>query len=134
MPTHTHRSNSQTRTIHPKQPSDFARWLSRNRDRASEVWLVFYKKTSGRQRVAYKHALQQALCCGWIDSRIKSMDAERFTVRFTPRKPGSPWSKRNLKLAEALLESGRMTKAGIAALPLQLRRKATAFGKCPAMD
>lgn len=91
--------------------------------------MVFYKKTSGRQTVAYKHALQDALCYGWIDSRVKSMDAERFTVRFTPRKPGSPWSKRNLKLAEALLESRRMTEAGIAVLPLRLRRKARSVSR-----
>lgn len=109
----------------PKQPGDFARWLARNRDRVAEVWLVFYKKTSGRQIVAYKHALQEAMCYGWIDSRVKRVDADRFMVRFTPRKPGSPWSKRNLNLAEALLQSGKMTKAGIGVLPLRLRRKAT---------
>ena len=92
---------------------------------ASEIWLVFYKKTSGRQTVAYKHALQDALRYGWIDSRVKSIDPDRFMVRFTPRKPGSPWSKRNLTLAETLLQSGRMTEAGIAVLPPRLRRKAS---------
>jgi len=112
------------KNLHPKQPGDFARWLARNHDRATEVWLFFYKKTSGRQTVAYKHALQEALCYGWIDSRVKSADAERFTVRFTPRKPGSPWSRRNLTLAEALLLSGRMAEAGIAVLPSRLRQKA----------
>jgi len=111
------------KTLHPKKPGDFERWLARNHDRATQVWLVFYKKTSGSQTVAYKNALQEALCHGWIDSRVKSIDAERFTVRFTPRQPGSPWSKRNLKIAKALLQSGRMTEAGIAALPLQLRRR-----------
>jgi uncharacterized protein YdeI (YjbR/CyaY-like superfamily) len=121
--------NWDVRSLHPKQPGDFARWLARNRDRAAEVWLVFYKKTSGRQTVAYKHALQEAMRYGWIDSRVKSMDAERFTVRFTPRMPGSPWSKRNLKLAEALLESGKMTKAGLAALPPRLRRKASSVSR-----
>ncbi len=112
------------KSLRPKQSGDFARWLTRNCDVASEVWLVFYKQTSGRQTVAYKHALQEAMCYGWIDSRVKSLDTERFMVRFTPRKPGSPWSKRNLKFAEALLESGRMTKAGIGVLPLRLRRNA----------
>lgn len=111
------------KTLRPKQPGDFARWLARNRARASEVWLVFYKKTSGAQRVAYTHALQEAMCYGWIDSRVKSIDKERFTVRFTPRKPGSAWSGRNLKLAKALLGNGSMTKAGRAVLPLRLRRK-----------
>jgi uncharacterized protein YdeI (YjbR/CyaY-like superfamily) len=90
---------------------------------------VSYKKTSGRQTVAYKHALQDALCYGWIDSRVKSIGPERFTMRFTPRKPGSPWSKRNLTLAETLLQSGRMTEAGIAVLPPRLRRKASGVSR-----
>jgi uncharacterized protein YdeI (YjbR/CyaY-like superfamily) len=110
------------RSLHLKQPGDFARWLARNGARATQAWLIFYKKTSGKQTVAYKHALQEALCYGWIDSRVKSLDAEKFAVRFTPRKPGSPWSRRNLALAKALLESERMTEAGIAQLPLRLRR------------
>jgi len=116
--------NWDVRSLHPKQPGDFGRWLARNGDRATEAWIVFYKKTSGRQTVAYKHTLQEALCYGWIDSRVKTIDAEKFTVRFTPRKPGSPWSERNLKYVEALLQSKRMTEAGIAALPLRLRWKA----------
>ena len=108
----------------PKQPGGFARWLALN-PRTSEVWLVFYKKTSGKQTVAYRHCLQDAVCHEWIHSRVKSIDAGRFMVRFTPRKPGSPWSKRNLKLAEALLQSKRITEAGIAVLPLLLRRAAS---------
>jgi len=108
--------------LYPKQPGDFARWLAHNHH-ASEVWLVFYKKTSGKQRTTYKDALQEALCYGWIDSRVKSIDPQRFTVRFTPRKPGTPWSQRNVTLVKALLEGKRMTDAGIAVLPLDLRRK-----------
>jgi hypothetical protein len=57
--------------------------------------------------------------------RVKSIDEETFTVRFTPRKPCSPWSRRNLKIGEALLQSGRMTEAGIAALPIRLQGKAS---------
>ena len=53
------------RSLYPKQPGDFARWLAQN-CRASEIWLVFYKNTSGRQTVAYKHALQDALCYGVV--------------------------------------------------------------------
>jgi uncharacterized protein YdeI (YjbR/CyaY-like superfamily) len=124
------------RSLHLKQPGDFARWLARNGGRATEAWLIFYKKASGKQTVAYKHALQEALSYGWIDSRVKGLDAEKFTVRFTPRKPGSPWSRRNLALAKALLESERMTEAGIAQLPLPLRRptasKRTLRGSSPA--
>ena len=86
---------------------------------------IFYKKTSGRQTVAYKHALQDAMRYGWIDSRVRSIDPERFTVRFTLRKPGGPWSKRSLTLAETLFQSGRMTEAGIAMLSPRLRRKAS---------
>jgi uncharacterized protein YdeI (YjbR/CyaY-like superfamily) len=111
--------------LYPKRPGDFAQWLARHASRASEVWLVFQKRTSGRQTVAYKDALQEALCYGWIDSRVKTVDANKFSVRFTPRQPGSPWSKRNLAFAEALLRSGKMTDAGIAVLPSRLRRKAS---------
>jgi len=120
--------NCCVRNLYPKQPGDFARWLARNRV-ASEIWLVFCKKTSGRQTVAYTQALQDAVRYGWIDSRVKSIDPERFMVRFTPRKPGSPWSKRNLTLAETLLQNGRMTEAGIAVLPPRLRRKASSISR-----
>ena len=120
--------NWQVRRLRPKQRGDFARWLARNA-RASEVWLLFFKKTSGKQTIAYKDALQEAICHGWIDSRVKSLDAEQFAVRFTPRKPGSPWSGRNLQLAEALLQSGKMTEAGIASLPVHMRPRSSASSK-----
>jgi len=86
--------------------------------------LVSQKSASGKQTVAYKDALQGALCYGWIDNCVKAVDAEMFSVRPTPRRPGSPWSKRNLVFAEALLQAGKMTRAAIPVLPLRLRCKA----------
>jgi uncharacterized protein YdeI (YjbR/CyaY-like superfamily) len=113
-------------TLHPRHPRDFERWLSRYSSRVPEAWLVFQKRTSGKQTVTYRDALQEALCYGWIDSRVKTLDAERFLVRFTPRRPGSPWSKRNLAFAKALIQSGKMTPAGVAVLPSRLQHKAQA--------
>lgn len=112
------------KSLYPKRAGDFERWLSQHASRVSEVWLVFQKRTSGKQTVTYQEALLEALCYGWIDSRVKTLDRERFSVRFTARRPGSPWSKRNLAFARALLESGKMTQAGIAVLPSRLRSKA----------
>jgi len=112
--------------LYPKRPGDFARWLARHARWTPEVWLVFKKRASGKQAITYQEALQEALCYGWIDSRVKTLDAERFSVRFTARRPESPLSERNLVFAEALLQSGKMTDAGVAVLPSRLRRKAHA--------
>ena len=64
--------------LYPKRPGDFQRWLARYTSRVSEVWLVFQKRSSEKQTVTYQDALQEALCYGWIDSRVKTVDAERF--------------------------------------------------------
>jgi uncharacterized protein YdeI (YjbR/CyaY-like superfamily) len=70
--------------LYPKRLGDFAQWLARHASRPPEVWLVSQKRASGKQTVAYKDALQEALCYGWIDNCVKTVDAERFSLRFTP--------------------------------------------------
>jgi len=116
--------DTDVKTLYPKRPGDFERWLMRHASWVPEVWLVFKKRTSGKQTLTYQAALQEALCYGWIDSRVKTLEGERFSVRFTARRPGSPWNKRNLAFAKALLQCGKMTPAGIAVLPSRLRSKA----------
>lgn len=91
------------------------RWLAANHARARELWIGFYKKNSGRPSVTYPEALDEALCFGWIDGVRKRLDGERYVQRFTPRKPRSYWSAVNTTRATALIEKGRMTKAGLAA-------------------
>ena len=94
------------------------RWLRVNHHRKSGIWLVLPKKSAGGDsyRVYYNQALEEALCFGWIDSRIKPLDATRSIVRFTPRK-SSNWSLYNIDRAVELVRKRKMTKAGLKVLP-----------------
>ena len=98
-------------------PDEFRQWLDENHQTETEIWLAFFKKDSGKQTLTIVQAVEEALCYGWIQSRLKPLDAERFAVRFSPRREGSHWSLANIKRARRLIEQGRMTEAGMAALP-----------------
>jgi uncharacterized protein YdeI (YjbR/CyaY-like superfamily) len=87
-------------------------WLAANHFRKTELWLLYYKKGSGRKSVTYAEALEEALCFGWIDSTVNAVDAERYAQRWTPRKDKSLWSARNKALVARLEVEGRMTAAG----------------------
>lgn len=89
-------------------------WLSRNHDRAAGVWLVYYKLGSGRPRLAYADAVEEALCYGWIDSRPNKIDEHRYMQLFTPRKPRSGWSKLNKERIARLEAAGLIEPAGLA--------------------
>ena len=89
--------------------------LKSNRASASEVWLVYYKKHTGKPSISYIESVKEAICFGWIDGLKKRLDDERYMHRFTPRRPGSKWSPTNIKLAKELIESGLMTDAGLEA-------------------
>jgi uncharacterized protein YdeI (YjbR/CyaY-like superfamily) len=88
-------------------------WLEANSQRAPEVWLVYNKKATGRPRVAYAHAVEEAICFGWIDGKIKKLDEARFAQRFTPRNPKSKWSRTNIERARRMIREGKMTPAGL---------------------
>ena len=90
-------------------------WLDNNRDTCAEVWLVFFKKHTGAPCVAYRDAVEEAICFGWIDGLKKRIDEDRYAYRFTPRKHNSKWSPLNVSLAEKLIAEGKMTTAGRAA-------------------
>ncbi len=96
-------------------PTDLRAWLERHHAEATELWVGFYKKGSGRPSVTYHEALDEALCFGWIDGVRKNLDADSYTNRFTPRKPNSYWSRVNVRRAEELVRLGRMHPAGRAA-------------------
>jgi uncharacterized protein YdeI (YjbR/CyaY-like superfamily) len=89
-------------------------WLETNHAIASEAWLVFYKKHTGKTGVAYVEAVEEALCFGWIDSVLKTIDAEKYALRYSPRKQGSVWSESNKRRIKTLIKQGRMTEAGLA--------------------
>jgi len=90
-------------------------WLNKNHATEKEVWLAYYKKHTGKATVAYLESVKEALCFGWIDGLKRRIDDDRYAHRFTPRKPRSKWSPQNIRLAEELIGSGEMTKAGLAA-------------------
>lgn len=96
-------------------PGKLRAWFARHATRRDELWIRFYKLATGKPSVTYGEALDEALCVGWIDGLKRSLDAESYVQRFTPRRPGSYWSAINVAKAEALVAAGRMTPAGLAA-------------------
>ena len=91
----------------------FWQWLARNHDSEPEVWLKIYKKGSGQKTIDWNGAVVEALCWGWIDGIKKSFDDQAYLQRFTPRRPGSNWSKRNREHVERLIAEGRMQEPGL---------------------
>ena len=92
------------------------RWLERHHTTSPGVWLVYYKRASGKPRVEYNDAVEEALCFGWIDSRLNGIDEWRSRQLFTPRRPKSAWSASNKERVERLVAAGLMTDAGLAAI------------------
>ncbi len=96
-------------------PGDLRDWFDANHAVATELWLGYHRKSSGTPSVDWPQAVDEALCVGWIDGIRRTLDAERFVQRFTPRRKGSTWSAVNVAKVEALMREGRMRPAGIAA-------------------
>ena len=88
--------------------SEWRAWLRRNHKTAKVVWLVFYKKHTGRPRIAYNDAVEEALAFGWIDSTAKKVDEDRYAQRFTPRNPKSPYSEANVARLRAMAAKGKI--------------------------
>ena len=99
-----------------KSQDAFAKWLESNHTKSRGIWLQIAKKDSGLASVSYAEALDVALCYGWIDGQRRSLDAESFLQRFTPRGPRSLWSKVNTQKVAVLIDVGRMRAAGHAAI------------------
>lgn len=96
-------------------PQELRNWLEQNHEKQAEVWVGFYKKESGRPSVTYTEAVDEALCFGWIDGVRRSVDAQGYEVRFTPRKAKSKWSAVNVERARTLIAADRMHPAGLKA-------------------
>lgn len=102
------------KTFYPKTRVQWRNWLSKNYDKEKEIWLVCYKKATGKSTVSYNDSVEEALCFGWIDNFEKGIDLERYAIRFTPRRIGSNWSQTNIKRVEKLIKEGKMTPVGLA--------------------
>jgi uncharacterized protein YdeI (YjbR/CyaY-like superfamily) len=103
--------------------SEFRHWLAARHSTASELWVTFHKKASGKGGMTYAEALDEALCFGWIDGVRRGVDRESYTIRFTPRKPRSTWSRVNVRHAERLIADGRMQEAGLKAFESREERR-----------
>jgi uncharacterized protein YdeI (YjbR/CyaY-like superfamily) len=96
-------------------PQEFYDWLEKHHETAAEVYVGYWKKHTGKPSLTWSEAVDQALCFGWIDTRLNRIDEDRHMQRFTPRRPGSNWSKINIEKVERLTKEGRMRPAGLAA-------------------
>lgn len=94
--------------------ASWRRWLRQNHDKSKEIWVLAFKRHTGKRCVSYEEALEEAICYGWIDSRLRRIDDERHMWRFAPRKDDSVWSVSNKARAEKLIKEGRMTAHGLA--------------------
>jgi uncharacterized protein YdeI (YjbR/CyaY-like superfamily) len=101
--------------IYFSSPQEFYDWLEQNHETADEVYVGFHKQHTGKRAMSWSEAVDQALCFGWIDTRTNAIDDDRYMQRFTPRKPGSNWSKINVEKVAKLTEAGLMRPAGLAA-------------------
>lgn len=111
-------SIDKTNTFYAKDRKAWRKWLEKNHGISNGVWLIYYKKDSGKTRVSYADAVEEALCFGWIDSTLNPIDEHSYMQLFTPRKPKSGWSQLNKDRVEKLIADGLMTPAGMEKLEI----------------
>lgn len=104
-------------------PRAFRQWLSTHHQTEQALWVGYYKKASGRPSITRSESVDEALCVGWIDGIGKTIDDERYTVRFTPRRPDSNWSAVNIRRANELIRERRMRPAGRKAFETRVPEK-----------
>jgi len=112
---------------HPKTAAGWRSWLRTNHASSNGVWLIYYRASTGRRRLTWEDAVREALCFGWIDSKVKPIDDERYKQVFTPRKPKSVWSKVNKQHVDELIDAGLMTDAGLRAIEVAKDNGAWSF-------
>ena len=102
-----------TEILYVTDRNDWRAWLEENYASAREIWLIYYNKKSGISRIPYNDAVEEALCFGWIDSIVKKYDEKRAAQRFSPRRKNSRLSELNKERIRRMIQSGKMTKAGL---------------------
>ncbi len=104
------------KTLYVTNREQWRSWLAKNHDKEKEIWLVYYRKSSGKPRIPYNDAVEEALCYGWIDSMQKGIDDEKFAQRFSKRRPGSSLSAANKERIKLLIQQKKMTTYGLNAI------------------
>ena len=99
-----------SKTLYITNPKDWRKWLQANYKTEKEIWLIYYKKETGKPRIEYNDAVEEALCFGWIDSIIKTLDEEKTVQRFSPRKPKSSYSQANIERLRNLVAKKKVIK------------------------
>ena len=107
-------------TLLPTSRQEFRTWLRKHHANRTEIWLIQYKKATGKPSLDYVEAVEEAICFGWIDGFVKTIDSERYATRFTPRRPRSNWTETNKERARRMIAAGKMTAAGRKNLPEDL--------------
>jgi uncharacterized protein YdeI (YjbR/CyaY-like superfamily) len=115
--------------FYPRNRKEWRNWLQENHAKKQAVWIIYYKKKSNIPTVMYSEAVDEALCFGWIDSKMKPIDEEKFMQFFSRRKENSVWSKVNKEKIERLTKEGLMTSAGF-----EIVEKAKATGYWTILD
>lgn len=111
-----------------KDQNDFRQWLEEHYTTQAELLVGFYKTNSGKPSITWPQSVDQALCYGWIDGVRRSLGAEAYTIRFTPRKPGSIWSAVNIDKMERLIADGLVKPEGLAAFAKRTEAKSRIYG------
>jgi uncharacterized protein YdeI (YjbR/CyaY-like superfamily) len=101
---------------------EWREWLERNHSESEGVWLIYFKKSSGKPRIPYNDAVEEALCFGWIDGKIRKINEEYYVQLFTPRRRGSRWSKYNIDRVKKMIKESKMEPAGLSAFKEALEK------------
>ena len=104
------------KTVYFAERDDWRNWLAEHYDKQKEIWLVFPKKNSGKPRILYNDAVEEALCFGWIDSTAKRIDGDNFAQRFSPRNPKTPYSESNKQRLRTLVKEGKVIPSVLATI------------------
>jgi uncharacterized protein YdeI (YjbR/CyaY-like superfamily) len=115
----------ETKLLYVSNPAEWRAWLEQNYRDKDEIWLVYYKKQSGKPRIPYNDAVEEALCFGWIDSRVKSIDEERCAQRFSKHNPKTPYSQANKERLRNLIALGKVNDAVVESLGNTLEEEFT---------
>jgi len=118
-----------------KNPTDFRAWLEEFSELENELWVGYFKVATGKASLTWEQSVEEALCFGWIDGIRKSINADSYKIRFTPRRKNSFWSKKNVDTVQLLIQAGRMQPQGLAAFEARdLKKSGYSFEQPQALE
>jgi len=119
-----------SKTLYIKNRRGWRSWLTRNHGSAPEIWLIYYKKQSGKPRIPYNDAVEEALCYGWIDSILKPIDGQCYAQRFSPRRKNSKLSEMNKERVRRMIKAKKMTRFGLESIQHHLETEDSQNESC----